>query len=224
MNKYCLEKIIKNEKWPEYEVLCWWNTKEMCNTPNGYIVQEVKIESNIISRAHYYEAWLVDNYNCVKNGFDFDDRFWYDNNHCLYDGWEKVLGNDTYIKYLAKVYYVSSNNKELFNYINKWKPSVIEAGELKSKYYKDAYKLHNLAPICLRNFSNTYSLKNTNEMIEIILDFLYAKNRENDSTLLNEIISKIPKNNNPETIKKQIEKRIKGDRVGKNKGIIGRTK
>ncbi|MCC8103700.1 MAG: hypothetical protein LIP11_16105 [Clostridiales bacterium] len=126
-----------------------WNAQEISNGETGYILQHVKLVSEIsgIPSNDYYEAWETEN-NCVdRKGARYDDTWspgfidWFPD-----EDFEAAKNSESAtVKYDAEVYWVPVGTGA-YNEIDGWgEYGAPEAGELKSskvlnadveKYYK----------------------------------------------------------------------------------------
>ncbi len=208
MKYYTKTKKDINKNWLEYSQEIKWNTEEICNNEEGYIVQEVKIISNVIPLSHYYEAWHVLNNKCEDyNDSSYDDKFCHFNEGAILDEWEKILGNNNYVIYKTNVFWIERKNN-VFKYVKNWVPCIFEARDLNSIPYDEAKYMHNLVPLFSRRFEHFFSLDSDDKIINSLFEYIIDRGYEKNLKILNDIIELIPNKYNVVRIKKEVEKNI----------------
>ena len=119
-----------------------WNVNNIVGSKqnNGYIVQRVKIQSNI-SKAYitpkiYFEAWKVADKKIAYKD-DYDDSFNFNDQPLDHDVFYDCIGKKGYIKWEAIVYWINEST-ELSATIDQWKEgAALEAGSLQSAHESD---------------------------------------------------------------------------------------
>lgn len=133
-----------------YDFRINWNVDKIAkkSNANGYIVQKIRTEiiglDGLEREQPYYEAWKVQDGNCEKGKYDYDDRYILDS---VFYGFINTSGK---ITYYSEVYWIDKEN-ELYNAVDNWETSyLVCAGELKSILVDDCQELKNVEPVFIR--------------------------------------------------------------------------
>lgn len=178
---------------------------DKCN--DGYIVQKVTLTNttgiiNIPEKIDYYEAWQVENGQCVENGNNEpDDKFSFADKCLTGEIISKSIGRVGEIKYSTEVYWISKVN-ELYKIVNDWKYGAVRlAGELKSILVEKCPELHKCTPVFERpEFVHKVSFLDKNIIKSAIKEDMCLEDRETLQNnldnpeygeLINEIINEI---------------------------------